>query len=519
MAYKDLTRTQEELLALFVGKLKDGDYAPEFTVSPARSEGRQVGWDLRFKHAEGRVETIPFAQFAETDLHALEKKGYVILVSRGARGFKASLDAKALGVEPPSPQPSRVTGDEVEEPQLPKGYEHLARLLPQFLQDHPDLDRNVLLMMRFKPGKQYQQIHTALRQGIAEYAFDVLRPDDREYSDDLWDNVCLYMAGCEYGVAVFEEIDEREFNPSVALELGFMLARSKRCLILKDSRMPKMPTDIVGKLYKEFDTYNIESSVAECVDAWAVDMGWSKREFSVDDIELIPIPSGRFEIGSDEGGPNDKPRHELHVDDFHIGKYPVTNVQYHEFVRASQHPPPQHWKGERYPEVIAVHPVVNVSWFDALAYGQWLSDSTGQQFRLPTEAEWEKAASWHAETATQLKYPWGNEFDESRCASQESKPSKTTPVGKYSPRGDSPYGMADMAGNVWEWTSTLHDEYPYNAGDGREDPTREGPRVVRGAPFGSDYRQLRCADRSWIDPSHSDHTLGFRIAASPTERA
>jgi predicted nucleotide-binding protein len=75
-------------------------------------------------------------------------------------------------------------------------------------------------------------------------------------------------------VAIFEEIDEREFNPNIALELGFMLALNKRCLILKDQRMPKMPTDIVGKLYKEFDTYNIETSVTRSVEAWAHDIGF-----------------------------------------------------------------------------------------------------------------------------------------------------------------------------------------------------------------------------------------------------
>ncbi len=101
----------------------------------------------------------------------------------------------------------------------------------------------------------------------------LLRADDKNYSDDLWENVCLYMLGCNYGVAVFEEIDEREFNPNIALELGFMMAANKRCLIMKDSRMPKMPTDIIGKLYKLLDTYHIEESIAACIEDWIHDLG------------------------------------------------------------------------------------------------------------------------------------------------------------------------------------------------------------------------------------------------------
>ena len=101
----------------------------------------------------------------------------------------------------------------------------------------------------------------------------MLRADDKDYTGDLWDNVCVYMLGCRFGVAVFEEIDVREFNPSVALELGFMLALSKRCLLLKEQRMTQMPTDIVGKLYKPFDSYNIPATISVAVAQWMRDIG------------------------------------------------------------------------------------------------------------------------------------------------------------------------------------------------------------------------------------------------------
>ena len=157
--------------------------------------------------------------------------------------------------------------------QLPKGYEHFARIMPAFLLDHADVDHNVFLMMRFRSGDQYDEIHKAVLEGMARHGLSVLRADDKDYTGDLWENVCLYMLGSRYGVAVFEEIDLREFNPNVALELGFMIAHDKRCLLLKDKRMPRMPADVVGKLYKEFDTYDIRASIDKAVDAWTRDMG------------------------------------------------------------------------------------------------------------------------------------------------------------------------------------------------------------------------------------------------------
>lgn len=161
----------------------------------------------------------------------------------------------------------------IERLDLPEGFQHLSRFFPQFFGDHSNVDQNVFLMMRFRVGEQYEEITQILRREMGKYGLHVIRADDKDYTGDLWENVCLYMLGSTYGVAVFEEIDEREFNPNIALELGFMLALNKRCLILKDRRMSRMPTDIVGKLYKEFDTYNIEASVTRSVEAWVHDIG------------------------------------------------------------------------------------------------------------------------------------------------------------------------------------------------------------------------------------------------------
>jgi len=119
---------------------------------------------------------------------------------------------------------------------IPHGYQHLRQFISAFLQDHPEPDNNVFLMMRFKKGEHYDAIEKTLREKFQSYGLTVVRADDKDFTGDLWENVCLYMIGCKYGIAVFEEIDEREFNPSVALELGFMMAHNKRCLLLKDQR-------------------------------------------------------------------------------------------------------------------------------------------------------------------------------------------------------------------------------------------------------------------------------------------
>jgi hypothetical protein len=156
---------------------------------------------------------------------------------------------------------------------LPDGFRYLAEDLRAFLRDHPDPAKNVFLMMRFRTGQHYDDIARAIRDEMTAHGLNVVRADDKDYTGDLWTNVCVYMLGCSHGIAVFEEIDEREFNPSVALELGFMEALNKRCLLLKDGRMPKMPTDIVGKLYEEFDIFNIDASVRRGVRAWLHDLG------------------------------------------------------------------------------------------------------------------------------------------------------------------------------------------------------------------------------------------------------
>ena len=229
--------------------------------------------------------------------------------------------------------------------------------------------------------------------------------------------------------------------------------------------------------------------------------------------ELIFIVGGRFTMGSDRASdqhafPNEHPRHQVAVADFYIARYPITNAEYGHFVESTGHRTPPHLQSRYRPLCEPHHPVVWVSWEDAMAYCGWLSAETGRAYRLPSEAEWEKAARG----ADGRAYPWGNELpDKSRCAFANDVGAVTAPVGQYSPQGDSPYGCADMGGNVWEWCNSLYKPYPYDPVDGREDPKGGGPRVLRGGAFYTNLRRVRCASRLWYSPDLWLNVIGFRV--------
>ena len=233
-------------------------------------------------------------------------------------------------------------------------------------------------------------------------------------------------------------------------------------------------------------------------------------------LDLVRVPAGEFLMGSvvardKDAQDHEFPPHRVHVPEFYIGQYPVTNLQYAALVKAGHSEAPRYWEdGEILPGK-ENHPVVEVSWRDALVFCAWLSGETGQPFRLPTEAEWEKAARG---TDGRI-YPWGDQPpDETRC-NFGKKEGGTTTIGRYSPQGDSPYGCADMAGNVWEWCQSLYRPYPYWAGGGREDPRAGGHRVVRGGSFDSDRRYVRCAVRRSGRTNLRFNYRGYRVVLAP----
>ncbi|MBN2557066.1 MAG: SUMF1/EgtB/PvdO family nonheme iron enzyme [Anaerolineales bacterium] len=204
---------------------------------------------------------------------------------------------------------------------------------------------------------------------------------------------------------------------------------------------------------------------------------------------------------------SEQPQQIYRLPDFEISRFPITNVQYHAFVWETGHRIPRNWDGFRIPENLHEHPAVEISKQDASAYCKWLSGKTGSRFRLPTEPEWERAARGDDDR----NYPWGPFYEPFRANTSESKQSGTTPVGTLSPGGDSPYGVADLCGNVWEWTSSLLKPYPYKADDGRERLDENAVYVVRGGSWYYSHKLARCSSREGMLAGVISPLVGFRI--------
>ena len=235
--------------------------------------------------------------------------------------------------------------------------------------------------------------------------------------------------------------------------------------------------------------------------------------------ETILIPEGSFWMGSDpgEGIPvYETPRHEVFLPTYRIGKYPVTNEQYEMFVLDTGRSvaPEMLWAGLKPAPGTETYPVVAVSWFDAVAYCDWLSKITGRKYALPNEAQWEKVGRGNS----QGLYPWGNELQAGRCNQGNDQ---IAAVDAFPAQSD--YGCFDLVGNVRQWTSSLWGEnprfpdqrfvYPWR-NDRRNDQAANSQirRVVRGSSFRDDAKSLRCSLRSGQSPRGlADASRSFRV--------
>lgn len=230
-------------------------------------------------------------------------------------------------------------------------------------------------------------------------------------------------------------------------------------------------------------------------------------------MEFMRVPAGKFLMGSDNHSGDEKPQHIVDITyDYWIARFHLTNELYNAYVNAKgiDHPKDD-WKKKK------SHPVVLVTWNDSMDYCQWLNNSlkdelpSGFVLRLPNEAEWELAARG----TDGREFPWGNEFDKNKCNTDEGGKGNTTSVGSYSPQGDSPYGCADMAGNVLEWTHSLKKEYPYNVNDGRENEETSGRRVLRGGSYLYNVRIAYCTYRYDSNTTFLNGDIGFRVCLAP----
>jgi formylglycine-generating enzyme required for sulfatase activity len=239
-----------------------------------------------------------------------------------------------------------------------------------------------------------------------------------------------------------------------------------------------------------------------------------------DSTDMVRIPAGFFLMGSNDGPDDERPQHRLDLGAFSIDRTKVSQSQFAEFLNTFGPVGP---KGEKYFDIddndARVHrrdgkwradagfennPVVEASWYGAVAYCQWRGK------RLPTEAEWEKAARG----SDGRKYPWGNDAPDGARAHFRAGWNDFKPVGRL-PKGASPFGMLDAAGNGWEWVSSAYLPYPYNANDGREDLTRDHVRVTRagGQDAGADEITTTQRGRQVSrNPRGGHHNISFRCA-------
>ena len=238
---------------------------------------------------------------------------------------------------------------------------------------------------------------------------------------------------------------------------------------------------------------------------------------AADQVTMTRIPAGAFTMGRDDGPPDERPAHTITLSAFEIDRLPVTNVQYADFLNASGIGTPRrydeddpdarvHHRGGRWTadEGYERHPVVEVPWAGAVAYCAALGK------RLPTEAEWEKAARG----TDGRRYPWGNQPGDRTRGQFAARYNDTAPVDAF-PAGASPYGALDMAGNAWEWVSSEYRPYPYRADDGREDLASGPVRGTRGGGHDSPSEEVTTTQRGRYlsrNPRSGHHNIGFRCA-------
>jgi len=246
---------------------------------------------------------------------------------------------------------------------------------------------------------------------------------------------------------------------------------------------------------------------------------------SAEEIEnsLILIPGGTFTMGNEKRAPDERPTHKVYLDAYYISKYEVTNAEYYEFWRSLQtnnskntqeliqHTPENFtylphigdWpeRATKFPN----HPVVGVSWHDAKAYAEW------KDMRLPTEAEWEKAARGYSDRT----WPWGNAIKPYANTSDKNDgyENRIAPVGSF-PKGKSYFGVMDMAGNVWEWTADWYSDvyYFHSPKKNPTGPTVGSWRVIRGGSWIDTLPRCSTTFRYYFYPTLKTSSVGFRVA-------
>jgi formylglycine-generating enzyme required for sulfatase activity len=226
------------------------------------------------------------------------------------------------------------------------------------------------------------------------------------------------------------------------------------------------------------------------------------RAIEIPSVAVVPIPAGAFLMGDADGRPDEQPVHRVYVSAFEIAVLPVTNTDYARFLAATDHDAPRFWDDADFN--VPDQPVVGVNWFDAVAYCDWLSAATSGAWRLPTEAEREKAMRGGFEGR---RFPWGDDAGPDEGRFIQDAP---LPAGMSAPNG---YGLRDIAYNVHEWCSDWYDAGYYASSPDRDPQGAESGtrRSSRGGAWRHQVKVCRCAARSSLDPSFRYNDYGFRV--------
>jgi formylglycine-generating enzyme required for sulfatase activity len=312
--------------------------------------------------------------------------------------------------------------------------------------------------------------------------------------------------------------DQRDAFINVAENLGLNAGDAEDMVDLYLEEIDDVAPAPVPKPVVKVAPKSAESPAPEPAAAVQIDVAGERMRFprfnSTIGAEMLLVPSGTFQMGNDDGesAPNEKPVTPVTVSRFYMSRHPITNAQYEMFDRSHAR--------KRAPGTSERHPVVYVSSVDAAKFCQWLSAHERRRYRLPTEAEWEYAARG----TDGRKYPWGSQEGRGDLANFADRNTvfawsdheiddgfaESSPVGAF-PVGASPFGLEDMAGNVWEWCSDFLEPYRGTPKTNPRGPSAGTKKVYRGGSWKSRFNSLRATTRSANVPNYSCNDLGFRI--------
>jgi formylglycine-generating enzyme required for sulfatase activity len=351
-------------------------------------------------------------------------------------------------------------------------------------------------------------------------------------------NVMLVIIGPKWAEIAYEDGTKRLFDPKdytrIEVETGLKRRQEKKTVVVPvlilGAPMPlskNLPESLAQLTYQNAkavrDDPDFHNDMERLIRDIRLVQGYAEDDIATADFEpkTIYIGEGPFWMGSDpgEGIPDyETPLHPINLPAYRVGKYPVKNTEYAVFIYETERPAPRSksWEGKEIRAGMGDHPVTDVTWQDALDYCAWLSRTTGRNYGLPNEAQWEKACR----AGGTSRYPWGDEFDPARSnhGGAQLAPVNASPA-------QNEYGLFDLLGNVCQWTTTLwgrklpapDDEYKYPWGaDRRNDlsASRYIRRVIRGTSFAEKIETLRCSTRRGQlpdDPAWDGAGIGFRV--------